>query len=140
MLLGLVGLPLTGLGVLVGACMLAAKRQYRAAASVLATLVLPVVLLVPIGRAMECLHLALTVEFGVGQNGHAAMMRGGQFAAYDWSVGIVGSGNTFLIYDRSDDIARAASRHGSPVIDGSLEETCIGRVSHLLGHYYICNF
>ena len=49
-------------------------------------------------------HLGLTVGFGAGTNGVEARSDG-DFAAYDWSVGLAGGPSTFLIHDVTDEIS-----------------------------------
>jgi len=115
----------------------AAKKRPRKAISVALAVVIPALLWLPIIWVAECVHLGLTV--GVEQLGHSKPDESG-FAAYDWSVGFAGQ-NTFLIYDRTDQIALPMAQHKNPSDDEEgWGEECAGKVRHLLGHYYICNF
>jgi hypothetical protein len=69
-----------------------------------------------------------------------AKQTGNDFAVYDWSVGFAGQ-NTFLIHDRTDEIALPLALHKHPLSDeNGFADICAGKVQHLLGHYYICNF
>jgi hypothetical protein len=63
----------------------------------------------------------------------------GSFAAFDWSVGLAGGKNTFLIRDPTDEVVRPVSQHKHPNLDETgFEEACSGKSKHLFGHYYIC--
>jgi hypothetical protein len=119
----------------------AAKRRPRRAISVLVALVAPFLLWVPIKWAADCLHVGLTVGFGVGQLGSPSKHDGSRFAAYDWSTGLAGGPATFLIYDESDEIALPLAIHRQPAnSEDGFGEDCAGKVKHLLAHYYVCTF
>jgi hypothetical protein len=109
----------------------AARRRPRRAGSLLLALIAPVLLWSPINWAAEYAHLGLTVALDSPD-------RSG-FAVYDWSVGLVGGPNTFLIHDVTDEIARPAAPTAEAArSEGGFAEDCAGRVRHLLGHYYVC--
>jgi len=93
----------------------------------------------PLRWLSECAHPGLTTGFGIGQLGDVGPIRSEQFTVYDWSVGLAGGTNTFLIYDPSGEIALPLRQHKALIAseDGFGEE-CAGRVEHLLGHNYIC--
>lgn len=117
------------------------KRKRRAAASLVIALLIPAFLHEPISRASEYLHLGLTVWFGLGQIGSTLKPGTNPFSVHDWSVGFAGGPNTFLIYDRADQIALPLERHRRPrSSEDGIEENCAGKAEHLLGHYYVCNF
>jgi hypothetical protein len=60
---------------------------------------------------------------------------------FDWSVGLAGGPNTFLIHDVTDEIALPLGQHKYPVeTERGFGEDCAGKVQHLLGHYYVCTF
>ncbi len=65
----------------------------------------------------------------------------GPFVGYDWSVGLAGGPATFLIYDVTDEIALPPELHKQPIaFEHGFGEICAGKVIHLLGHYYLCEF
>jgi len=102
---------------------------------------LPAVLITPIGWGAVYAHLALTVWFGAGQIESNAKPDGSAFQTFDWSIGLVSSGATFLIYDVTDEIALPLKLHTHPIAsENGFGEECAGRVRHLLGHYYVCEF
>lgn len=116
------------------------KRCPRRGVSVFLMLLLPVLLWWPINRAADLVHLGLTAGFGVGQL-CAYRSRNGDFVAYDWSVGLASDPSTFLIYDKTGKIALPVAQHTHPLSsEDGLKEACAGRVRHLIGHYYICNY
>jgi len=154
-LLSFILIPLSVLGYLIAAvtlfvlaCWLVARKRFRKAASIALALFVPVLLWVPIGWATECLHLALTAEFGMGVLGSApgstviwpssSTSANPQFRAYDWSVGLAGGTSTFLIYDPTDEIALPLAPLNVRSLENGFGEYCAGRVRHLLGHYYVC--
>ena len=129
-----------GAGLLVVAFVVAVTRRRRMAVSILVAVVLPALLWKPILWTADCLHLALTVGTGAGQLGRPPDPDG-PFVAYDWSVGFAGATYTFLIYDATDAIARVqppAKR--STAAQREIFDECAGKVTHLLGHYYVCTF
>jgi hypothetical protein len=139
--LSLLGYLVATLALLATSVVLAAKKLPRKAASVLLALATPILLWVPINWTADCVHLGLTAGFGVGQIGSASEPDGRKFAAYDWSTGLAGGPNTFLIHDESDEIALPLARHKQPAtFENGFGEECAGRVRHLLGHYYVCTF
>lgn len=139
-------IPLSALAIVVTAAAVAVflirflvRRQPRRGASVLLALILPLVLWQPIRWSAECAHLALTVATGAGQAGRTSGSRSGAFEVYDWSIGLAGGPNTFLIRDVTDEIALPLKEHKQPAsADDGFGEDCAGRVRHLLGHYYVC--
>ena len=139
-------IPLSALGYLVAAatiilfvCVLVARGRLRKALSTALALVLPILFSIPINWVTDCLHLALMLECGVGQLGHATATNGQQFAAYDWSTGLAGGPNTFVIHDETDEIVLPLARHKRTAsLENGFEEACAGKVRHLVGHYYIC--
>ncbi len=144
-LLSFILIPLSLLGFLIGAVglglaaiVLVAKRRLRKAASLVLAVALPILLWGPINTATEMIHLGLTV-------GSHALRRGSppsedrQFAVYDWSVGLVGGPNTFLVHDVTDEIALPMEKRRYPAAYyRGFSQDCAGRVRRLLGHYYIC--
>jgi len=139
--ISLLGYAVTSVVLLVAAGIFAAKMRPRRAASLLLVLIMPVLLWSPINWAADCVHLALTVEFGAGQLGSSSKPDGSNFEVFDWSVGIAGGPNTFLIHDKTDQIALSVTQHSqSSISESGFGEECAGKVRHLLGHYYICTF
>ena len=135
------GAPLVGAGLVVVALVLAVRRRPRMACSILIAALLPVFLWKPVTWTADCMHLALTVWTGAGQLGRSSKPDGRPFAVYDWSVGFAGGPNTFLIYDMTDEIALPPNLHKQPIeSEGGFGEYCAGKVTHLLGHYYVCTF
>jgi hypothetical protein len=133
--------PIVAVTLLVAAGVLAAKRRRRMAASVVLAVLFPILLATQIGWATDCLHLGLTVGFGTGQLGSTSIQKGDQFFVYDWSVGLAGGSNTFLIHDVTGEIALPPARHKYPIAsENGFGEECAGRVRQLLGHYYVCTF
>ncbi|HVI87015.1 MAG TPA: hypothetical protein VM659_01875 [Dongiaceae bacterium] len=135
------GVPLATIALLALSGVLAAKKRFRKAASVALAILLPILLAGPINWAADCVHLGLTIGFGAGQLGSNSTQEGRPFAIYDWSVGLVGSPNTFLIRDMTDEIALPLAQHKYPITsENGFGEDCAGKVRHLLGHYYVCTF
>ncbi len=138
-------IPLTVLGYGIAAVVILAialycgiKKRPRRGASVFFVLLLPVLLWQPLNWADDVTHLALTVNFGVGQLGSSSNSSDDRFAVYDWSVGLAGA-NTFLIYDVTDEIALPMAQHTRPSIEEGFGEECAGKVQRLVKHYYVCN-
>ncbi len=111
-------------------------RVCRPASAALA-LVAPILFCVPITLATEYLHLGLMITFGVGQLGSVPIADDQHFAVYDWSTGLVGGPDTFVIHAPTDKIARPLARNRAAAPWGFGAE-CAGRSRHLLGHYYLC--
>ena len=133
------GAPLFGAGLLIMAVASAVRRRPRIAVSLLAAALLPVLLCTPIRWSADCIHLALTVWTGAGQLGSSARPDGSPFEVFDWSVGLAGGPNTFLIYDVTDEIALPLKLHRHPIeSEQGWGEDCAGKVTPLLGHYYLC--
>jgi hypothetical protein len=123
------------------ALVLLIRRRPRQAASVVIAILMPALLWAPITWAADCLHLALTAGFGAGQLKSRSKPDGEQFGVYDWSIGLAGGPNTFLIHDVTDDIALPIARHIHPLSsENGFGEECSGKVKHLIGHYYVCTF
>jgi hypothetical protein len=118
-------------------------------------LIAPIFFWTPIGWLTNCLHLGLMISMGVGVLNNEsrgqliavdvrAMRRAlitdnQRFAVYDWSVGLAGGPDRFVFYDLTDEIALPLAQHrGPPSDEEGWGEECAGRVTHLLGHYYIC--
>jgi hypothetical protein len=139
--LTVLGAPLVGVGLIVIALVVAVRRRPRMAVSMLIAVLLPVLLWKPCTWAADYVHLALTVWTGAGQLGRSSRPGGSPFAVYDWSVGLAGGPNTFLIYDVTDEIALPLTLHKQPIAsEQGFGEDCAGKVTHLLGHYYVCTF
>jgi hypothetical protein len=137
----ILGTPLAGLSLLISAGVLAANKRFRKAASILLAILFPIFLARPISWTADCLHLALTAGFGLGQLGSTSAKRDGQFAVYDWSVGLAGGPNTFLIRDMTDEIALPVEWRKYPAeSEDSIQKICAGSARHLVGHYYVCTF
>jgi hypothetical protein len=134
-------LPAFGLLMLIGAILFCAKKNFRRAASLLLAIIAPLVLRVPIAWAANYVHLGLTVWFGFGVLGPIPQPDAHGFAVYDWSYGLVSNGNTFLIRDDTGRISLPMDRqvNGLNSQNGWFEQ-CAGKVDHLLGHYYLCEF
>jgi hypothetical protein len=137
----LLGFPIAAVVLLTTAAVLAAKKRPRGAASVFLALIVSASLFYPLVWVADCAHAALTVWFGVGELGAPSKTDPEGFAVYDWSTGLVGGANTFLIHDPTDRIALpSASRPQLPKDELGLAEICGGKAVRLLGHYYICTF
>jgi hypothetical protein len=141
-------IPLTGLisaivliVIVIVSVTFAVKKRPRHAASLLLAVIAPIVLWTPINWAADCIHLGLTVGFGMGQLGHSPNPNGSGYQTYDWSVGLAGGANTFLIHDPSDEITKPSPQTKVTTnSENGLEEECSGKVKHLLAHYYVCTF
>ena len=124
---------------LIAAGIFCAKKRPRKAASLLMALVMPVVLWSPINWVADCTHLGLTAWFGAGQLGSSSKPDGNDFQVFDWSVGLAGGPSTFLIRDKTDQIAQPRAKHTQPSeSERGFEEDCAGKVRHLVRHYYVC--
>lgn len=136
-----VGWPAPALILLFPAGLYAVRGKVRKATSVLFAALLPILLWRPICWMADCAHIALTVGLGVGEIGSGSAAKTDRFTTYDWSVGLAGGPDTFLIYDATDEIALPLALHKSPIAtENGFGEDCAGRVSHLIGHYYRCTF
>jgi hypothetical protein len=141
-------IPLMVLGLLVAVValpiatgLLFNRGMPRKATSVLAAALLAIVLWKPICWTADCVHVVLTTQFGLGQLGSPLAPEDDSFAAYDWSVGLAGGPNTFLLRDPTDEIALPLAKHTHPIAsENGFGEQCAGRVTHLFGHYYRCTF
>ena len=139
-------IPLSVLGYGVAAIVILALAVYcvirkrpRRGASVLLILILPVLLWRPINWGADFVHLGLTAGFGVGQFGNSPRSNDDSFVVYDWSVGLAGGPNTFLIHDVSDEIALPMAQHRRPPSsENGFGEECAGKVRRLIDHYYVC--
>jgi|HubBroStandDraft_5_1064220.scaffolds.fasta_scaffold05446_1 hypothetical protein len=126
---------------LVVALISAIRMRPRKAVSFLLALVMPILLWWPINWAADCAHLGLTAWFGAGELGSSSKPDRSDFEIFDWSVGFAGGQNTFLIFDRTDEIALPLAQHTQPeTSENGLGEECAGKVRHLVGHYYVCRF
>jgi hypothetical protein len=142
LVLTVVAFPVAALLLIGSASMLAWQRQHRRVASALMALAAPVLLLIPMVFIGPYVHLALMLTCGIGtlspQTG-PQLLEGGRLAIYDWTTGMVGGPNTFLIHDATDTIALPLTKDAPAAWrDNDLFRECIGRVRHLIGHYYIC--
>ena len=132
--LAALGAMLVGAGLIITALVIALRRRPRMAASLLGAALLPLLLWRPIDWTAYSMHLALEVWTG-------AIQPDGPFVGYDWSVGLAGGPATFLIYDVTDEIALPPELHKQPIaFEQGFGEICAGKVIHLLGHYYVCEF
>jgi hypothetical protein len=139
-------IPLSVLGYGVAAIVILALAVYcvirkrpRRGASILLILILPVFMWRPINWGADCVHLGLTAGFGVGQLGNSPRSNDDSFVVYDWSVGLAGGPNTFLIHDVSDEIALPMAQHTQPSSsENGFGEECAGKVRRLIDHYYVC--
>jgi hypothetical protein len=139
--ISVLGCAIASIVLLVMALISAIKKRPRLAASVFLALITPVLLWWPINWVADCVHLGITIGFGSGQLGAPSRSEGSGFAVYDWSVGLVGGPNRFLIHDETDQIALPMVQHTHPSIsENGFGEECAAKVDHLLGHYYICSF
>jgi len=139
--ISLLGFAVTSVVLLIAAGTFAAKKHLRKAASLLLVSIMPALLWSPINWAAACAHFGLTVGFGAGQLGSTSKPDGRDFQVFDWSVGLAGGPNTFLIHDKTDQIALPLARHTQPsVTENGFGEECAGKVRRLLGHYYVCTF
>jgi hypothetical protein len=141
-------IPLSLLGYAIGSIIifmttvfLLVKKRPRRGASIFLIFLLPVLLWRPLNWVADLAHLGLTAGFGAGQLGVPAKSSGSDFAVYDWSVGLAGGPNTFLIHDVTDEIALPMDKHTRPPnSENGFGDECAGKVHRLAGHYYICTF
>lgn len=126
--------------ILTAAVVFAVKKHPRRALSLFLVLITPVLLFTPIKWVADCIHLGLNVGIGIKQLGPPIRMQGSEFVANDWSVGFAGGPSTFLIHDETDEVLLPMDQHTHPSTEYGFKEKCAGKVSHLLGHYYICTF
>ena len=118
-----------------------AKIGPRAGASVLLAALLPVLLWRPINWATDVVHVGITVGLGGGQLGTPPTSSDASFEVYDWSVGLAGGPNTFLIHDVTDQIGLPlAERTHPPGSENGFKEECSGNARRLISHYYVCTF
>ncbi len=114
------------------------RRRPRGGFSAFLAVVVPAFLVVPMALIQAYVHLGLTVAFGIGYLG-GAPQKGQPVGIYDWSTGVVGGPNTFLIHDTTDAVAVAAVKGGhSGWRNTDFLRECAGRSRHLIGHYYVC--
>ena len=145
---------LAGMTLIIVVCVFLAQRRIRRAISLALALILPFVFRAPINRAADCLHLAMMLKYGFGvltpEQARSGALIGRipppvadkkSSAAFDWSVGLAGGTNTFLLYDLKDEIALPLSQHKHPASQGEdgFEQRCAGESTHLFGHYYVCD-
>ncbi len=117
----------------------AIKKRLRTGGSIFLVLLIPILLWRPINWAADFVHLGLTAGFGVGQLGVSSRSNDDNFVVYDWSVGLAGGPNTFLIHDVSDEIALPMAQHTQPPSsENGFGEECAGKVRRLIHHYYVC--
>jgi hypothetical protein len=137
--LSLLGYGMAAVIILVIAAYCVIKKRPRRAGSVLLVLLLPVLLWRPTNWAADFVHLGLTAGFGAGQLGGSSRSKDDSFFVYDWSVGLAGGPNTFLIHDVSDEIALPMAQHTHPPSsENGFGEECAGKVRRLINHYYVC--
>lgn len=118
-----------------------ARKGSRTGASVLLAALLPVLLWRPINWVADVVHVGITVGLGGGQLGTPPKSSDDGFVVYDWSVGLAGGPNTFLIRDVTDEIASPSAQHAPPPrSEDGFEEECGGKVRRLISHYYVCSF
>jgi hypothetical protein len=135
------GWPVAVVALAIVARLLFVRGRPRKAAALLATALLATVLWKPICWTADCVHVVLTTQFGIGQLGSSRALGDDSFAAYDWSVGLAGGPNTFLLRDPTDETSLPLEQHKYLAASkNSFEEQCAGRVTHLFGHYYRCTF
>jgi hypothetical protein len=135
------GLPVVAIILFVWTIFLLAKKMWKRAVSVCVATALPVLLFQPIIWAVDFVHLGLTVGLGIGELNNTLPDVDRRFQAHDWSVGLAGGLNTFLLHDETDEIALPPTRHRDHVVpEDSLEKMCAGRVRHIVSHYYVCTF
>lgn len=117
------------------ACLAFWRRQPRCALSACVALLAPALLLFPLMLAAQYVHLAMTLGLGLGYVGPAPQ-RGAPVEIYDWSAGLAGGANSFLIHDTSDSLA-ASGVTGDAADWGNADllKECAGRSQHLIGHY-----
>ncbi len=100
----------------------------------------PIALERPIIWAQDYIHLALAAWLGAGCLVSCIVPHNASFAYYDWSVGLVSNGNTFLIRDQTDRLSQPLSPNTKVDDPSGFMRQCAGQSGNLLGHYYICHF
>jgi len=114
------------------------QRRPRGAFSASLAVPIPALLLFPMALLQAYVHLGLTLAFGIGYLG-TAPQKGQPIGIYDWSTGLVGGPNTFLIHDTTDAVASAEVKGDLSVWrNKDFLWSCAGRSRHLVGHYYVC--
>jgi hypothetical protein len=132
-------LPIVVIAIGALAIYLLIKQNPRKATSLSFALILPLVLLSPINWVADCFHLGVTAWLGLGHLGRAAKPDGHGLEVFDWSVGLAGGPNTFLIRDPTDRIALSGIKIADLDDPSGFLEGCANKTHHLLGHYYICD-
>ena len=136
--LAIVSCPPVALLLIGSAFALGLRRQPCKAVSMLLALAIPAVLLRPIAMVEPYVHLGLTLGFDIGYL-DAAPSTEGSATIYDWSTGLAGGPNTFLIHDRTDMIARPVTKDDASSWKATdLLMAYAGRTQHLVGHYHVC--
>ena len=139
--LSLLGYAVGSVAVLAVTVYLAINKRPKRGASVLLILLLPALRWLPITWGADFVHLGLTAGFEAGYLGDPIKLNDHNFIAYDWSVGLAGGPNTFLIHDVTDEIALPMDRHTKPSNSkNDVENECAGRVRRMVSHYYVCTF
>ena len=116
------------------------RGEWRRSISTILVLIMPILLWTPIVWATDCVHLRLTVSFGIGALG-GVPAAGGPFTVYDWSTGLAGGPATFLLHDTTDGIAVPLARQKhTAAYENGFGQVCAGRSTHLVVHYYVCTF
>lgn len=115
------------------------KGYWRTAVSVAAIPFIIWALRGPINFGCDYTHLLMTKNTYEREIASLPEPQGRRFATFDWSVGFIGT-NTFLLYDESDQIALPAGKHTKTSNDDGFGPECVGNVTHLSGHYYVCRF
>jgi hypothetical protein len=128
--ISILGLLISTAALTISICVLLALRRLRRATSFALALVMPFIFKAPINWAADCLHLFLTVKFGFGvlspegAKGEALIdfipipaMNNEPFSAFDWSVGLAGGINTFLIRDLTGEVTLPIIQHKHPNLD-----------------------
>jgi hypothetical protein len=114
------------------------QRQHRSALSACLAIAAPALLLFPMALAAPYVHLGLTLTFGLGYLG-LAPKEGQPVGIYDWTTGMVGGPNTFLIHDTTGAVAAPEAKGDhSAWRNTDFLKVCAGRSRHLIGHYYVC--
>ena len=136
--LAVIACAVVALLLIAAACVLAWQRRPRKAAAAVLALAVPVLMVAPLALMGPYVHLWLTVTFGIGYIGPAPSA-GQPVAIYDWSTGMVGGPNSFLIHDPTDAMARPQSKNAPPEWrNNDFLRECSGKSQRLIGHYYIC--
>ncbi len=120
------------------ACALFLLRRPHKAFSALLAIAVPALLVIPICLIQPYVHLALTLTFGIGYLGRAPDEKQ-PVAVYDWSTGLTGGPDTFLIHDMTDAVALPEPKGDlSAWKNTDFLRDCSGKSQHLIGHYYVC--